>query len=73
MNCPKCKGKLTVCDTVDVEGTNEIYRKRKCLECGHIFFTVEFEVDYTEDFEEIWSKNHRKTKAYWAKKAAQSK
>jgi hypothetical protein len=29
---------------------NEIYRKRKCVSCGHIFYTTEFEVDANDAF-----------------------
>ena len=62
MNCPNCKGKVTVRDTVHVEKANEIYRKRKCTDCGHTFFTVEFEVDDDDALKGIWAKNYRTKK-----------
>ena len=70
MICPKCKGKVTICDTVHVNDTNETYRKRKCLECDHRFFTVEFEVDDDEKFRELWYKHNRITKHHdnWVEK-----
>ena len=43
MNCPVCAGKTKVHYCLrDCEG---VYRKRKCLECGYIFFTTEIESD----------------------------
>ena len=41
MQCPKCKGDVKVEYTLsDEEG---VYRKRRCLECGHVFYTSELE------------------------------
>lgn len=37
MKCPKCNGPLRVLDTVQNDKENEIYRARKCIECGHTF------------------------------------
>lgn len=62
MTCPDCCGKVTVADTVHITDTNEIYRKRKCLECGHVFYTTEFEVEKTEQFRNEWNKFVRKLK-----------
>lgn len=62
MICPECGGKTTVCDTTEIKDTNEIYRQRKCLDCGNKFFTVEFEVERTDAVIDIWTKNHRVTK-----------
>lgn len=58
MLCPKCNGKVLVTDT---RGTpnNDIYRERKCVNCGYIFYTIEFEVESTDDFKKEWSKYHR--------------
>lgn len=42
MNCPKCNhNKNTVLDTR--KDKNNIYRKRKCKNCEHIWFTTESE------------------------------
>ncbi len=42
MKCPKCNGlNIKVNQTLRVTGSDEIYRKRKCLLCGHNFDTVE--------------------------------
>ena len=60
MHCPKCEGKVTVCDTVHVKKTNEIYRKRKCTDCGHTFFSVEYEVDNDDALGLIWARNYRR-------------
>ncbi len=59
MNCPKCNGKTTVTDVVSVNDVNEQYRKRKCVSCKHVFYTTEFEVEYTDDYADIWFENHR--------------
>ena len=41
MTCPVCGGK---CRVIDCRGTcEEMYRKRLCTECEHIFYTVERE------------------------------
>jgi transcriptional regulator NrdR family protein len=39
MNCLKCKGNAGVIDTLHYKGI--IYRRRKCKECGHTFYTEE--------------------------------
>ena len=45
MTCPVCGGKNYVVDSrSDVDA---VYRKRICKECGHEFFTVEFETEST--------------------------
>lgn len=55
MNCPKCKSKkVTVKDAVDVSW-NEVYRAKKCQDCGHLFFTCEFEVEPTARFKKEWN------------------
>lgn len=60
MNCPKCKStRLGVMDSVHNRDANETYRKRKCTECGKIFYTVEFEAAYDELFAKDWNSNHR--------------
>ena len=41
MDCPKCFGKTTVYGTCMLTIDNELPRKRKCLECGHRFITLE--------------------------------
>lgn len=41
MKCPQCKGDVKVEYTLsDTEG---VYRKRRCLKCGHTFYTSEVE------------------------------
>lgn len=59
MNCSKCNSKTVVFDGAYVPDTNERYRKRRCTKCDHVFFTVEFEVDDTDDVKETWHKNRR--------------
>lgn len=43
MTCPICGGKSKVHDSIsDCEA---VYRKRKCVECQHVWFTSEYESD----------------------------
>ena len=58
MKCPKCDGKVRVIDYVHSR-YNEEYRKRKCTECGHIFYTCECVVEYDASFKEEWNLSHR--------------
>ena len=67
MKCPKCSNKSTVIDYVKTP-ENEIYRKRKCKTCGHIFYSVEFVAEQDEVFEKEWSKYHRATSRYYEMK-----
>lgn len=59
MHCPKCNGKVGVLDTVYNTKDNEILRKRKCHVCGHIFYTIEFEVENNDRLKEEWSTFYR--------------
>lgn len=43
MTCPNCGGKTTVCGSRPSE--DSIDRKRKCLECGYVFATIEIDAD----------------------------
>ena len=67
MKCLKCGGKTMVRRTNQNEKDNEVYRKRKCLECGFKFYTIEYDVEYTGDFRKNYLiaemlKNERKRK-----------
>lgn len=43
MTCPVCGGESRIYDTIsDCEA---VYRKRKCLDCNHVWFTDEYESD----------------------------
>lgn len=55
MNCPECFGEVKVYRTVYSE-ENEVYRCRKCISCGHIFYTMEFEVETNSAFGKEWSR-----------------
>ena len=60
MLCPKCeKEKLAVIDTVKNQDDNEIYRRRRCKNCGHEVFTVEKTTTSTFDFFDKWFSHHR--------------
>ena len=64
MNCPSCGENTFVWDTAS--GEEEIFRKRKCKSCGESFCTIEFEVEYDENFRKEWSK-YRGRKARYRK------
>lgn len=54
MYCPKCnEAKLRNIKSVNVPW-NEIYKQKKCLSCGHTFYTVEFEVEPNKRFKKEW-------------------
>lgn len=57
MKCPKCKSGARVTDSIRISEHNEVYRRRTCLECGHIFYTAEMEVDHNDQFKKLWNKN----------------
>lgn len=59
MLCEKCKGKTKVIDGCNTD-QNERYRRRICLECGHIFYTVEFIVEEDDKFDYEWRRNYRR-------------
>ena len=64
MLCPKCGCEKThTFDNAFNPETNESYRRRRCTECSHAFFTVEFEVEETEQFGEDWKKWRRAQEA----------
>ena len=62
MHCPKCNGKVGVLDSTINPKDNEIFRKRKCNVCGHIFYTIEFEVEDNERFREEYNFFYRNKK-----------
>ena len=59
MQCSKCGGRTVVKDGVSDTDANEKYRKRGCVDCGSIFYTVEYEVEKTDTFKSIWNTYHR--------------
>lgn len=58
MTCPKCNGKIQNIKSVAVSN-NEVFKRKKCLECGHVFHTVEFEVEVTPQFKKEWNHYER--------------
>lgn len=53
IKCPECEGKTKTVEMARAN-TDEIYRKKECLSCGHKFYTVEFIVNATNDFLKSW-------------------
>ena len=70
MTCPKCGGKMRGKDT-RYTPDNETIRKRVCDTCGHPIYTLEFEVEATEqliaDYKEakkLKSREYRRKKKH---------
>ena len=55
MMCPKCGGKTKVMDSrLAMDQDEEVrVRRRTCESCGHILYTIEYEIDYTQGFDLI--------------------
>jgi transcriptional regulator NrdR family protein len=63
MNCSKCDSTRICVKDVVHDTTNKItYRKRRCLDCGKIFYTVETEVPYVDGISSRWNRHHRSNK-----------
>lgn len=62
MNCPKCQNKTIVLSCRTFE--NVKYRKRKCKECEHIFYTSECEDEkkYYNEAQNQYTKEKKKGK-----------
>lgn len=59
MKCSKCgSNNLRVMDTFS-DLDEEIYRRRKCLDCGEKIYTVEYEVEPNEEFKKAYGKANR--------------
>lgn len=58
MTCPVCGGRSIVTDSrSDCEG---VYRRRKCVECEHNFYTSEYESDSSSYNRIMYNKKHNK-------------
>lgn len=66
MKCPNCGGNVRVRDTTYTE-ENEIYRKRSCLNCGHVFYTMEFAIEANDKFLKDWRRCCRTAKPRYEK------
>ena len=61
MECPNCKvGKLKILSSAFNPDENEAYKKRECMGCGHVFYTVEYEVIANKQFIETFTKYYNK-------------
>ena len=54
MICPKCGNATKVCDTRFDEKENEVFRRHSCKICENKFFTVEFDIEETDKFIDLW-------------------
>lgn len=62
MNCPVCGGdNKVICSRKNCES---ICRRRKCLDCGHIFYTTELEMKSSNrDFHVLDTERQREYKS----------
>ena len=59
MNCPKCgSNNLKVIDTIS-DLDDEVYRCRRCIDCGNKIYTVEFEVESNDEVRDVFRQAHR--------------
>lgn len=56
MVCPLCGEKMLSERTIHI-AHNELFRKRKCKNCGHTFYTVEFQAQLSESFKKEWNQH----------------
>lgn len=61
MPCEKCEGDTKIVDKVINYKYKTVYRKMKCLACGHVFYTVELKTTFDKNFKEQWEANREKT------------
>lgn len=57
--CPKCGGISESFAIVHNKKDKETYRKRKCQNCGLVFYTVEFDVKPTRRLLGDWFLNSK--------------
>ena len=62
MTCPFCGGKSKIEKTCS--NTEEIYRRRSCLECGYVFYTTETESTSDEFYKTMLEKHPSYTRPY---------
>jgi transcriptional regulator NrdR family protein len=74
MECPVGKiCQFKVVDTVHLDGKDRTFRKRKCLLCGRISYTLEIPVKYDENVKRVWNDNHRRNQPYYKERYKSSK
>ena len=49
MKCPKCENKKTSVTITKNRQDGTIYRRRKCVRCGHRFSTTEYWCPWAEE------------------------
>jgi transcriptional regulator NrdR family protein len=63
MKCSQCGGKTKVL-MVRIDSKQTVHRRKKCVDCGYVFYTKEYEVVMGDEFKrtENLYKNERRTK-----------
>lgn len=60
VTCTRCGGNSAVKDTRPNIHDKEVYRQRKCKSCGRIFYTIEREIQASDQFMKRWYNHYRK-------------
>ena len=60
MTCPVCGGKNDV--VYSVKDCESIHRKRECKECGHIFYTAEYDAPSPDEFKRVMNEYNNRNK-----------
>lgn len=60
LRCPECKTIKTVSVEEVRTSENEVYRRNRCIECGHVFYSLETEVEADKTLRDIWKANKKK-------------
>ena len=67
MNCPKCgangTGVIKTIGSFYEEGHSEFYRKCTCSKCKAHFFTIEYEIEYSDDLEKKCTRLFKNSKS----------
>lgn len=62
--CPRCGGNIKTTYSVHSDD-GDIYRQKTCDACGHVFYTVEYEVIENDAFKKEWSKCRVKRQKFY--------
>lgn len=73
MKCSKCgSDNLRVMDTFPYLD-EEVYRRRKCLDCGELIYTVEYEVECNDEFQKTYKELGRMKRSNKSEKTGKPK
>lgn len=65
MKCPICGSNSRIIKNLFNPEQNETYRLRHCTECNNAFFSVEFDIEDTDQFKEEWRQLLLRERSYY--------